>query len=244
MTKEAKELWEGTHIDPLKPRPISKIAYSSFRKKIKKGETVGELAFGSADNLKALQEKVKEGRVVGIDFSQKAILRAKKELEGKPDIEVINADIHDLGVRNNTFDKLLLVDFFGMYPKEKSAKLLKEAHRVLKPGGLLMFTTYLHERGKTEGFSTTYPFDKEEIRAFIKEHLGFLPPLKINTISLSGEAWKKEIKKMAKEKLKAHDITESDFPHRYEKILAAEIEEQKEKYPLEQMHLVYLKKPK
>lgn len=200
MEAENKRKWEEIHRrgGGWVTRPIATIAHSHFRKQIREGDTVLELAFGISENLKALRKRAKGGRIIGIDFSREAVSKAAEDLKGEPGIEVSLGDVHNLALKDNIADKAILNDFFGMYPKDKCIPLLKEIHRVLKPGGLFMFTAYTQKIEGTEGVSSSHPFTQSELREFIREHLGPSPKVEIKTIPENEHEWKEEIHKRIK----------------------------------------------
>src|SRR3989304_9892130 len=78
-------------------------------------------------------------KVFGIDYSQKMLDLAKKELDfykiPKGKYVLKKADATNLPFRNNTFDLLLATGLTDYLTDEQDQKFLKEAARVLKQSG-------------------------------------------------------------------------------------------------------------
>lgn len=77
-------------------------------------------------------------KVVGLDSNPEAIAFAKKHL---PDVTFIVARAEKLPFSNSYFDTTFLMDVIEHIPKGSEKKVLKHIHRVLKPGGVLVFST-------------------------------------------------------------------------------------------------------
>jgi ubiquinone/menaquinone biosynthesis C-methylase UbiE len=83
-------------------------------------------------------------RVVGLDITPEMVQEAKKRTEGKPfskKIEYRIGSALDIPAHANSFDIVWGQDAW-CYIRDKS-RLLKEIHRVLKPGGMLGFTDWI-----------------------------------------------------------------------------------------------------
>ncbi len=79
--------------------------------------------------------------LVGIDISEPLIKRARTLF---PSIEFLVSDVRSTGFDSNSFDYLVF-SFFGLdylIPESERIKALKEMYRLLKPGGILLFSTH------------------------------------------------------------------------------------------------------
>lgn len=110
----------------IKKDVLSKV---KFNKNIK----VLDLCTGTGDLAGILKEKYPQAKVIGIDFSEKMLEIARKK---HPGIEFIQADITNLPLENESFD--LCIISFGLRNIENMERVLKEIHRVLKPGGIFI----------------------------------------------------------------------------------------------------------
>lgn len=101
-----------------------------------------DLGCGRGEHLQMLAEHAsEETRLVGIDASRKSIDAARAATEGDPRFRFV---VHDLteGIPfgDGEFDRVLSVNVLEAIP-EKGA-LLREVHRVLSPGGWLVFAHF------------------------------------------------------------------------------------------------------
>lgn len=79
--------------------------------------------------------------VTGIDVSEPLVAKAQSLF---PDIEFHVADIADTDFPSESFD-FAVFSFFGLdyvLPKAKREKALREIYRVLKPGGLFLYSSH------------------------------------------------------------------------------------------------------
>lgn len=96
-----------------------------------KGSWALDLATGTGDIAELLLDVHGDGRVVGGDFSQGMLCEAKKRFQGK-NISWQVCDANYLPFKDNTFEAVT----FGYLLRnvDDSVRVLKEVHRVLKPG--------------------------------------------------------------------------------------------------------------
>lgn len=98
-------------------------------------ERVLDLCTGTGKLALILLGKVgKGGSVTGIDFSQEMLREARKKLGGGPSsIKFILGDAKNLDFSRDSFDAVTVS--FGMRNIPDTASALREAYRVLRPGG-------------------------------------------------------------------------------------------------------------
>jgi len=103
-------------------------------------DSVLELGCGYGRVLKPLAEKA--ANVTGVDSSQVNIKSANEYLNGIKNIRLFTMNAVELGFRNNTFDKVICIQngisAFHVNPE----KLIREAIRVTKDNGLVLFSSY------------------------------------------------------------------------------------------------------
>ncbi len=104
--------------------------------KIKKGDTVIDLGSGAGnDCFVARQEVGEEGKVIGIDFTEAMIEKARinaKKLDFN-NVEFIFGDIDQMPVDANIADVVISNCVLNLVPNKD--KVISEIYRVLKPSG-------------------------------------------------------------------------------------------------------------
>jgi len=104
--------------------------------KIKSGDTVIDLGSGAGNDAFIARRIVGEtGRVIGIDFTDKMIEKARANVEklGFNNVEFREGDIEHMPVTANTADVVVSNCVLNLVPNKYN--VLKEVYRVLKPGG-------------------------------------------------------------------------------------------------------------
>jgi arsenite methyltransferase len=104
--------------------------------KIKEGDVVIDLGSGAGnDAFVARSITGASGRVIGIDFTEKMIIKARRNTEklGFHNVEFHYGDIEQLPVPKNVADVVVSNCVLNLVPDK--AKAFAETFRVLKPGG-------------------------------------------------------------------------------------------------------------
>lgn len=104
--------------------------------KIQKGDTVIDLGSGAGnDCFVARHETGETGKVIGIDFTDAMIRKARENAEklNYNNVEFRYGDIEDIPVSDNTADVVVSNCVLNLVPDKQ--KVIKEIYRVLKPGG-------------------------------------------------------------------------------------------------------------
>jgi len=114
-----------------------------FEDYLTEDEKVLDLGCGNGRWFKLFQKKKID--YIGVDFSKRLIKIAKRNY---PQAKFQTADILKLPFSNNYFDKIYSIAVLHQIPSEElRLKSLKEAKRILKPGGILILTTWkFHEK--------------------------------------------------------------------------------------------------
>jgi ubiquinone/menaquinone biosynthesis C-methylase UbiE len=104
--------------------------------KIQKGDVVIDLGSGAGnDAFIARHETGDSGKVIGIDFTEAMISKARKNAEalGFHNVEFRQGDIEKMPVTSNIADVIVSNCVLNLVPDKK--EVFKEIFRVLKPGG-------------------------------------------------------------------------------------------------------------
>lgn len=103
---------------------------------LKSDSKVLDLCTGTGDIAIYIASKVKEGCVIGVDFSEEMIEIAKKKGQGIDNLAFINADVLDLPFKDEEFDACFIS--FGLRNLTDLRKGLEEMKRVTKKGGVVV----------------------------------------------------------------------------------------------------------
>ena len=104
--------------------------------KIKEGDTVIDLGSGAGnDAFVARRLTGEKGKVIGIDFTEPMIARARENAEklGLNNVEFRQGDIENMPVTANKADVIISNCVLNLVPNKH--KVFGEIYRVLKPGG-------------------------------------------------------------------------------------------------------------
>lgn len=105
-------------------------------KKFIRGKTVLDVGCWTGQLEKLASKSAK--KMVGIDPNPEAIAFAKKKL---PDVKFVVAKANKLPFSNSYFDTVFLMDVLEHVTKGTEEEVLRQIHRVLKPGGALIIST-------------------------------------------------------------------------------------------------------
>ncbi|MGV2435522.1 MAG UNVERIFIED_CONTAM: class I SAM-dependent methyltransferase [Anaerolineae bacterium] len=88
--------------------------------------------------LALLQHRDFEGRIIGLDLSKEMLKQAQTKLAGVPNVTFIHHPAEQLPFEDATFDLVTALEMIEF--TSNPTQLLREAHRVLLPSGLLLVT--------------------------------------------------------------------------------------------------------
>lgn len=104
--------------------------------KIKQGDTVLDLGSGAGnDCFVARHETGSTGKVIGVDFSDAMIQRARRNADQLKfnNVEFRSGDIEELPILDDSIDVIVSNCVLNLVPQKD--KVMKEMYRVLRPGG-------------------------------------------------------------------------------------------------------------
>jgi arsenite methyltransferase len=103
---------------------------------IPEGATVLDLGCGAGlDSLIAAKRAGASGQVMGIDFSETMLQRARQGAAeiGADNVEFYRADAYDLTIEDGQVDVALINGIFNLNPEREA--IFRELARVVRPGG-------------------------------------------------------------------------------------------------------------
>jgi ubiquinone/menaquinone biosynthesis C-methylase UbiE len=172
--------------NPIRRRFIQKPDVVAERMRLEPGMTIVEIGPGKGSYTKAIAERVlPDGKVYAIDIQVSIIerLRERFEREGMKNIYPKIDDAYDLSFEDGSVDRVLAIACLPEIPDP--VRVLKECHRVLKPGGLVclseVFSDPDYPRRSTEKrwAEEAGLVLEEEFGSFLLYQLNFMKPEKI-----------------------------------------------------------------
>ncbi len=108
----------------------------------KRGEVILDLGCGTGRELERILRLGKVGKVVGLDSSEKLLTVAKRRLShyvkrGKAELLIGDAG-KKLPFASRSFHAVFSAELMECLPEVRRSRLLREIHRVLKPGGRVL----------------------------------------------------------------------------------------------------------
>ncbi|WP_394232785.1 demethylmenaquinone methyltransferase [Niallia oryzisoli] len=104
---------------------------------VQKGSKALDVCCGTADWTIALAEAVgPEGEVIGLDFSQNMLKVGREKVRHLQQVELVHGNAMELPFPDNSFDYVTIG--FGLRNVPDVMQVLKEMHRVVRPGGMVV----------------------------------------------------------------------------------------------------------
>jgi ubiquinone/menaquinone biosynthesis C-methylase UbiE len=97
-----------------------------------------ELGCGPGSATIALAQAFPKTKITALDLSPPYVKTAQRRLKKYPRVDCLQGDAAHLPFRDSTFDAVTSVFMFHELPQEVRLEILREAARVLKPGGVLV----------------------------------------------------------------------------------------------------------
>ena len=157
---------------------------------INKGDTVIDLGSGAGnDCFVARHEAGETGKVIGIDFTEAMINKARKNAEkmGYNNVEFRFGDIDDMPVSDNVADVIVSNCVLNLVPDKE--KVIKEIYRVLKPGGHFSISDIVLVGDLPEALKKDAEMYAGCVAGAIQksEYLGYIEALGFTNITLQEE---------------------------------------------------------
>jgi len=134
IKRECEEEWEGSSVEALlktNKYPRTKEEFECLEKFLPKNDLILEAGCGLGPKL--IHFNSKNYQILGVDHIFSALKQVKKF---DPNLVLAQSDVHALPFPESTFGAYLsygVVEYFPQGPQDA----IIEAHRVLKPGGLI-----------------------------------------------------------------------------------------------------------
>ena len=120
---------------------------ATVRAMVHEGDDVLDACCGTGDLAIAAWKKAGAGHVVGLDFSERMLERARRKA---PELEFVQGDVLALPFEDASFDSAVVG--FGVRNVDDLEAALKELRRVLRPGGRVGILEITTPRGVLKPF--------------------------------------------------------------------------------------------
>lgn len=158
--------------------------------KIKEGDAVIDLGCGAGNDAFVARKFVGEsGKVIGIDFTEAMIARARENAEklGLNNVEFRQGDIEDMPIAANKADVIVSNCVLNLVPNKH--KVFSEIYRILKPGGHFSISDIVLEGQLPTRWKEVAEFYAGCISGAIqkKEYLGIIEEAGFTNITLQKD---------------------------------------------------------
>jgi ubiquinone/menaquinone biosynthesis C-methylase UbiE len=97
-----------------------------------------DIACGTGRFLHQLHRALPEAKLYGLDLSPNYIGHAKKLLAGVPEVALLAENAEKIPLQDSSFDAVTSIFLFHELPRDARRNVIREAYRVLKPGGRMV----------------------------------------------------------------------------------------------------------
>lgn len=118
---------------------------------VKKDDNVLEIGFGPGIGIQFVSEIVHEGKIIGVDISEKMLRQAQKRNKDairKGQVELLLADVFHLPTFSLLFDKVYSINSIMFW--EEPVETLKRIRSIMKENGVIAITVQPFMKGATE----------------------------------------------------------------------------------------------
>ncbi len=121
----------------------SKRAFLAQQARVESVSTILDLCTGTGSSALRMAEENTSALVVGVDMSRGMLREARKKTPREANVRWVRADVCELPVATGSMDRVTCT--YAMYELagDKRERTLREARRVLKPGGLFVMIEHL-----------------------------------------------------------------------------------------------------
>jgi ubiquinone/menaquinone biosynthesis C-methylase UbiE len=113
------------------------------RMDIRRGDAILDLGSGTGRNIRVMLEALgPTGRVVGVDISQEMLGQARQRCRSFPEVAFLKRRIEEPLPFHEEFDKAFICFTLHGFEDEDKERVIANALRALKPGGVLWILDY------------------------------------------------------------------------------------------------------
>ena len=140
--------WEARHYDLMMDlllvgRYQAFIERAIERAGIRQGDAILDLGSGTGRNIRVMLEALgPTGRVVGVDISQEMLRQARQRCRGYSEAVFLKGRIEEPLPFHEEFDKAFICFALHGFEDEDKEKVIANARRALKSGGILWILDY------------------------------------------------------------------------------------------------------
>lgn len=149
-----------------------------------------ELGSGNGSATRPVLETFPKARVTALDLSSPYLRVAREYLQGYRNVDFAQGDATHMNYRDESFDAIYSVYVLHEMPRAERERLVREAYRVLKPGGLLLLADSLQYDDEPDLNMFIERFPKVYHEPFYKDYS--LDPMDQLLTKVTGQPAEKE----------------------------------------------------
>ena len=164
ITKYDDDNFKQHFVDSWGINYVSTIEFITQRVNKLSPSSVIDVGCGDGRLTRELFLRCQPEKVVGVDYSARAIQLAKAMNAGQPEIEFFAIDITD-SQRREQYDLVVLMEVFEHIPLQQAKEFIHAVHALLKPGGKLLLT--VPHSNKPVEYKHFQHFTSQDLLAYI-----------------------------------------------------------------------------